>query len=420
MFGAPLLALAVIAAAPENKPDATIVLQERYPLAFLFSAPTGEAAKISSSETIRMISKLVEHHTDFFLQIAETQIVTDCAGRLACLVRQMRPDYNREAMLLDSGTIVPFSEHIRDLRQRKTSYPRYMIVLSNITLEGQADRVSAILIDTDIALEYFHSASREDPAWERDTDARINEYAVIFGPQRAQINNTNEAEKFIQDLFFLGLKPLLEQTNHWEPFGTIELSVNKSGVGILLDGAPIGTTHAGLTRIERVTSGIRQMSFEDPERGDENTAVEVIRNQVARVEVDLKGGVSGSAAGIRKGVFWTGLGLGVAGAVLTTVAIARSDSNVSTYCFDSPGANCRSMSQFQSIGYSASEAEKGGDPNPSGMLLAPLGYSIALTGITFALGTYLFGDSDEIPWIQLVAGVALGAASYGISSTMNP
>lgn len=419
MFGASLLALAILAA-PDTETDGTITLQERFPLAFLFSAPTGEAANISSSETIRMVSKLVEQHTDFFLQIAETQIVTDCAGRLACLVRQMRPDYNREAMQMASGTVIPFSEHIRDLRQRKTVYPRFMLVLSNITLEGQADRVSAILIDTDIALEYFHSASRSDPGWERDTDARINEYAVIFGPQRAQINNAVEAERYVQDLFFKGLRATFEQTNHWEPYGSIELTANKAGVGIMLDGAAIGTTRRGLTRIERVTSGLRRLSFEDPSSEAKFIDVDVQRGQQASAEVDLSGGSSDTASAIRAGVFWTGVGLVAGGATLSAIAVARSSGEVSTYCFDTPGVDCRASSQFQTIGYSRAEAERGGDPNPSGVLLAPLGYSIAITGVSFALGTYLFGDSDEIPWIQLIAGVALGAASYGVSAAVNP
>src|SRR5262245_3018210 len=207
LIGGTLALASLIAAADVDPGSGPIVLQERYPLAFLLSTPTGEVANISSSDTIRMVSEIIDEHTNFFLQIAEAQVVTDCRGRLACLVRHARPDYNREGLLLESGTVAPFSEHIRDLRQRKAVYPRFMLILSNVTLPGQADRLSAVLLDTDIALEYFHSASRDDPEWERDTDARINENAVIFGPQRAQVNNPQEARDFVQDLFSVGLAP---------------------------------------------------------------------------------------------------------------------------------------------------------------------------------------------------------------------
>lgn len=398
----------------------SIVLQERFPLAFLLSTPTGEVANISSSETIRMVSEIIDQRTNFFLQIAEAQTVTDCRGRLACLVRQSRPDYNREGMILDSGTVVPFSEHIRDLRQRKTVYPRFMLILSNVTLPGQADRLSAVLIDTDIALEYFHSASREDPEWERDTDARINEYAVIYGPQRAQVKSPAEAQKFVRDLFSEGLGPVLEKNNHWDPYGTLELSSNSEGVAINLDGVSVGTTKKGVTRIEKVTAGMRRLTFEDPAYEPYSTEATVERNQVVRVDLDLRRKAGGATSFLRDAVFWGGGGLIVAGAGLTVWSAARRDGQVSTYCFDAPGGDCRASSQFQTLGYSPGAASAGDDPNPNGLLLAPLGYSIAITGAIFMLGTYLFGDEQDVPWIPLVAGVALGAASYGLSAALNP
>lgn len=396
-----------------------IVLQERFPLAFLLSTPTGEVANISSSETIRMVSEIIDQRTNFFLQIAEAQTVTDCRGRLACLVRQSRPDYNREGMILESGTLVPFSEHIRDLQQRKAVYPRFMLILSNVTLPGQADRLSAVMIDTDIALEYFHSASREDPEWERDTDARINEYAVVFGPQRAQVKSPAEAQKFVRDLFSEGLGPVLEKTNHWEPYGTVELNINAEGVGINLDGVSIGTTRKGLTRLEKVTSGPRRLSFDDPAFEPYSTELVVERNQIVRADIDLRR-KNNNASFLRDAVFWGGSGMVVLGTGLAVWSAARSDSSVSTYCFDAPGAGCRAQSQFQSLNYDAAAASMGKDPNPDGLLLAPFGYSIAITGLAFALGTYLLGDDTDVPWIPLVAGVALGAASYGLSAALNP
>jgi hypothetical protein len=40
-------------------------------------------------------------------------------------------------------------------------------------------------------------------------------------------------------------------------------------------------------------------------------------------------------------------------------------------------------------------------------------------GGAWALGTTI-GDEDRAPWIELTAGVLLGALAYGLSAALNP
>ena len=54
-----------------------------------------------------------------------------------------------------------------------------------------------------------------------------------------------------------------------------------------------------------------------------------------------------------------------------------------------------------------------------GTLLAlPFGYSLISTGAIVALGVWLFGGDQDVPWIQIVAGLAAGALIYGVSAAL--
>jgi hypothetical protein len=114
-------------------------------------------------------------------------------------------------------------------------------------------------------------------------------------------------------------------------------------------------------------------------------------------------------------VFWSGVGAAVAGASIVAIAIAKHNGDVETTCFAVPGNGCKSGSQFETVHYDPSST----DVNPSGILLAPLGYSIFGAGATWSLGTLLLGEGDDVPWIPLAAGIAVGVVAYGLSAILN-
>jgi hypothetical protein len=55
--------------------------------------------------------------------------------------------------------------------------------------------------------------------------------------------------------------------------------------------------------------------------------------------------------------------------------------------------------------------------NPSGVLAAPLGYSLLGTGAAFTVGS-LF-EENAVPWISLIAGVVIGGTAYGLSAALD-
>jgi hypothetical protein len=53
------------------------------------------------------------------------------------------------------------------------------------------------------------------------------------------------------------------------------------------------------------------------------------------------------------------------------------------------------------------------------VLIAPLGYSLIGLGTAWVLGTWAT-PKDDLPWIPILAGLGVFAASYGLSAALNP
>jgi len=103
---------------------------------------------------------------------------------------------------------------------------------------------------------------------------------------------------------------------------------------------------------------------------------------------------------------WSGAGLAAAGTAVLTYSLLHSEDPQLLPC---PGGECAGVGRtFSTFG--------GGE---SGILIAPLGYSLIGAGAAFSLGTLLYGEEWEMPWIQIAAGVLVGGASYAISAALN-
>lgn len=368
---------------------APIVLQERVPLAFLLSTPTGEAANTSSSDFIRIVSSRVEAHTNFFLQLTDPQVATDCAGRLGCVVQHLR-----------------------------SPYPRYMLVVSNVTLSGEADRLSAVLVDVELALEHARaaSASGDDVDTIRETEARIAAQAVLLGPERGQVRDAAQTEAFIERLLVSRLSKVFEETDNWEPYGSIELVSDHAGAAISLDGVAVGATRAGVTELRGVTAGLRRITVEQP--GHEPWTTELLVERGGRASVTASLVRAGSAGEtLRTALVWTGASVAAAGLVVGGIAIARHDGGVAPVCLAGPGIECRSSASFETFGTDV-RAPLGQPLSSGGIAIAPLGLGLVATGAVWSLGAWLLGD-DVPAWVPLAAGAVLGAATYGLGVALD-
>jgi hypothetical protein len=414
------LALALLSATPSEGTD-LIMPSNRKPLAFLLITPSGNVANTSSSDIIRIVSELFAKHTDFQPNIVDPASVSECKGQLGCMVQQVRSDYQRAVYLLPNGTVAPFDEHLEYLKKKKIVYPTYLLVLSNLTLD-ESDRLSITMIDTDIALEYFHEALRDREGWERSTEARISEYALIGKPIERELKSEAAAQGFLEDWFNTELRRHFSDSGNWEPFGSIEIESTIVGAGISIDGSAIGTTAAGVTRVLNVTAAKHALKFEHPGHDTYETEVAVERGKAAKVRVDLMQRGDPISYAFRQGLLWGGGAIALAGAAAAIAAAVLADGSVKTYCATIEGmeTNCGSA-RFTTTAYKPGRAPTFMDEVNSGsVLFAPLGYSIAVTGLAWSLGTLFLGDDDDFPWIQLVAGVALGGISYGLSALLNP
>jgi hypothetical protein len=190
-------------------------------------------------------------------------------------------------------------------------------------------------------------------------------------------------------------------------------------LAVQIDGLTIGSARLPLTRIRGVTSGLRKLALEHPQYLPFTAIVRVKRGETVRIVPDLKLRPSDASA-LRSGVFWGGAGLTAAGGAIVLAALLRSHGDVQAYCFTQSALSCPPSRQFQTLGYVPGAAPTFDNrSNPPGILLLPLGYSLVGTGLVWSLGTRWFGDDSEVPWVQLVAGVAAGALSYGLSASLN-
>ena len=384
-------------------------------MAFVLSNPTGDLARTSRSEIIRIVSALLRKNTDLDADVVDPSLLKECKGRLTCLALKVRRDYQRSALALGSNRYLPFREHVRRLRKAGVDYARFLLVVSNITAPGQADRISAVMVDTDIALQLYHDASRTRPDWASEVEVRINNGAVVAEPVRRQVQTTAETEAYLTDLFEKHFRRALEETRHWQPYGDLVLECPSPGLAVEVDGTPLGTTQAGTTHVVGLRPGAHTIALNHPDYAPAKAVVTVQRQQTARISLDPER-TAGSKDGLRLALIWTGAAVAAAGAGVLTYGVTTQDADLTVTCIEN---TCPSSNRFITFDYDPAQADE--MPlgiNPSGIMIAPLGYSLIGTGAAWSLGALLTGE-DDIPWIALVAGAVVGGLSYGLSAALN-
>ena len=415
-------ALALVAAAgsawassPASDGDpAAIKARERTPLALLTINAADTVGFTSVSESMRIISDVLEARTNFSVDVQDSRIAMSvCEGRMSCIVRLVRKDYERDRLVLPNGQVAPYSEHLEAVAGQL--YPRYLVVLSSLSEPGRPARLSAVLVDTDEALALWHEASRVRTGWEREVEARVNDEAVKSRPRAAAVSDAAQTTAYLEKLFTVSFRSAFERSGNWEPYGTIEIVNDVAGLEIRLDGELLGTTRSGRTRIVGVTTRRRSITLEHPNFSTYTAQVDVRRGDT----VSLVAEVHPTTVNIgRAGVLWGGAGLAAAGAALIAVAVADARSSDEVWCVytGSDDSQCGNGSEFKTL---ASAPGDNGDPNPPGVLTAPLGYSLIGLGGMMSLGVLLTDDEDDVPWWAVWIGVAMGALSYGLSHAFN-
>lgn len=397
------VAVVLVSAPPELAAAQEVInVSERAPLALLVSPAKGTESDLSA--LILAMSQVLEARTDFSVRVHDPRpTVDDCAGKLTCITRAVRPDYRRGALILGNGQLQEYSEHVRRLPPR--SYARYFVyavVLPGADASRRPGSVAVMLIDTDDVLSAWHTASRADPDWASKVESEVKRRSkVAVGRLGAELQLSVEA------LVTQKLGPEFARTGHWDPYGAITLVSTVEGLGVLVDDEEVGKTSVGSTTLVSVIAGRRTIAVAHPDYEPWQVQVEVPRG--ASVEVRTEPQRLANAGAARSVVLWSGLGLAAAGLALTGYAIAQSAGESGPLCATLPGESTDACDGggFTQLG-------------SSGVLTAPAGYSLIAVGGSFALGASVFGGDDEIPWIAVAVGVALGAVSYGLSAALDP
>ncbi len=390
-------------------PEAAHVIKvhDRKPLAVLISTPTGAAGKASRSEIINEVADKLEQYTDFSLQLVSNNFLSDCRGRLACVVLKIRQDYDA-----DSREFKLTSQNYQ-----KDSYPRYLLVVSNLTLEGEADRISALMVDTERALELYHYAGKDEPEWEDTLESQISQQAQLGRLFKAEVSSREQTLRFIDDLFIQQIRRPLTSANHWKPYGELQINVPVAGMGIDLDGRTVGTTQAGISLLKGLLPGRHQIKLHKPGYASKNFEVKIQRQKTATIQPELEVIADGSPLPGQL-MLYGGIATVVAGGVLTAIALGRQDGNLSTVCFKTESNSCETNQSFQTLDYTSDRDISANNLNPDGLLLAPLGYSLMLSGAVWGTGA-LISEENDSPWWYLLGGIAAGGLAYGLSAALN-
>ena len=375
----------------------------------MLSTPTGRQAQVGSSELIRRIDERLRIDTSFSLTTLPAELVKTCRGRLGCLALKSRPDYVPNNLVDASGRPLPFREYVRRLKASRTRYTRYLLVVSNVTLPGRADRLSAALVDTDIALEMFHEARRDLPEWEDRFEARVDAGALAGPTATGQVRTADDVTAFFERFLGTNVRERLERTRHWRPYGRVRIDTPVPHVAISWDGRTVGSTMPGATQLVQARAGQHELTLAHPDFEPVTRTVKVVPGETTVVPVTLER--KPNAGSGRPWLLWSGVGLVAVGSAISVYALTQQDGDATTVCI---GADCPSGAGFQTTGYQPT-ASASDEINPPGLLLGPLGYSIAATGAVWSLGTLLSDEDVEFPWLPLVLGLVVGGASYGVS-----
>ena len=415
-LGLSIIALSSVAAAAEPAAPGDLTLDEREPALLYLTRPKGRGPGLADLASIQdAASRAFAERTNLALRPLESfgfdpaeLDACDPDRRMTCWLGRLRAE---------RGSARPEPPGARASRSR----PRYLFVLAVHPGGKAGDEHYGLLLDLDLAQETYERAHVTEPGWEEGVEEQIFR-AVLQGElTRVAAGDDAARRRYFQQLVEETFRPAFERTGHWEPYGRIELSADRAGLPIELDGDPIGTTALGARTIHGVTPGERTLVITGPGGARISLPAHVDRGRVTA----LSAAVASSGPKLaRATVLWGGVAVAAAGAVVGGLAIARAGSDVRSACLVRPGSDADRCSELglPTFGFDPGAAPSA-DPaavNPSGVPIAALGVGLLAGGATWALGTALFGADDDYPWLQLGAGLALGALTFAATVALDP
>lgn len=365
-----LLFAALLVAA---EPMETVPIAEREPLVLLVQAP--ERAAASLPELVRLAAPAFAKQTSFNVitpweaGVPVEQLEACRADTIGCWYRKVARAKKGASVLLLAFVLSPGGA--RDKVEVATLYFDAKLAPNVETIPDDAELESKLL-ETVPDIERVSMLKNDGPA----------------------------ITKYFEDLVETKLKAALQRNNRPRDLGDIIISGPSDPLSIELDGKT-SLAHGPRIRLQGVAPGSRSLIVREPGETDAlyRGAVDVRTGESASVFV-------ASPRSSKEYALWAGgAGLAAIGTALTIYAVTRSNEPVVTTC---SAMNCAEVPRnFVPFCGRADCSGLGGSP------IAPLGYSLILTGAIWIAGELL--TSEELTWVPLVAGLVAGGATYGVS-----
>jgi hypothetical protein len=410
------------APSPPASVEADYEVRLALPINVIIAAPTRHIGNTNTSEIFRFLEESLRRRTNFTAMLREDP---RCAG-LACFVEKTRDDYSEhltEFKREDKPDELKTWGEVSSMLRSKP-HARYLILLSSVAQADETDRLTALLVDTNEALRYIHEARARkelgNPEKDEALDDQIAQWAVKASPPPMKVRSTDPIDDLLRKLVEEDFKPVFEQEGHWEPYGSIAIVGPDPGLEIEIDGAKVGTTKPSRTVIGKVLPGSVSVKILHPDYIAAEQTVQVERGRVAELDIAVVREPLEFGQTARTGVLWAGVGLTVIGAAIAVFGLARaSGSELHVVCVRDPNApECKGGSEWLKFGGAAGDEsiDPSEDINRGNSIgIVPMGYSLALTGLTWSLTTALIGEDDDVPWLQVALGVLVFVGAYGLS-----
>jgi hypothetical protein len=319
----------------------------RAPIAVLLSTPAREPTQIAPREVLEVLGRALDRDTDLGPVVLAAEEVADCAAALKC-----------------------FSERARD-----RTGAELLLLLSLLARPDQPDQITALLIEV----------------------ARAE---VIAELPRSTLAPVGEVDPLLSRL----LADPLERRGHWKKMGIVEVSLGVGGTTLMVDTSSIASVGGRSAKLVQVHSGKRIIRALHPTLGEVSAEIDVPAGSAISISLDDPRWHPNYG---RIVLFWTGVGVGVAGAAFAIAAAIYTSQHAVMCDVDCSSSGLVTVEQM----FGSSNPDRGA------ILALPLGYSLFAMGAAWSAGIWWF--DSEVPWLEAVVGFAIGAAAYGVSAIID-
>lgn len=337
--------------------------RDRLPVVLL--SPSGQPVQTSRSLLVQTVSGAVEPNTRYRIRVLEGDEITACRGRLSCLSR---------------------------IGLREVPKASRMLIVSLLT-GPDGDLASVLLLNLERARDALLKSHAPEEGSDQAVELELSETALTWPREgMAPVSYEEELRALLDDAVQQAFRRSFERAGAWQVYGRLEIVSPVAGFSVILDGRPVASTVAGTLRLENVAVGTRNLAFESGGYAPILKTVVIAPGSTQQVALEPKKVIDG--AGPRSFTVFAG-----------ALSITAGFGLIAFAELADPRRTSRDEGYLH-FGFSS----RGRDGE--GPAIVPTGLALLLAGVTWAFGTWLWGDADELPVGQWLLGAVLGAGAY--------